>query len=84
MFLLPSSTSVPNHLDVHESFAEYADSKKRFLDFRDEDDWMFLNYDEDLVRVLESECPGRVGFFSVTPPSTVDGQSQHKGFFRCR
>ena len=71
----------PNHLDVHESFAEYADSKKKIFRFQDEDDWTFLNYDEDLVRVLESECPGRVGFFSVTPPNTVNGQSQHKWAF---
>ena len=55
----------PNHLDIHESFEEYVESKKNVFRFQSKRDWTFLNYDECITRVLASQCPGRTGFFSL-------------------
>lgn len=67
----------PNHLDIHESFQEYAASKKNIFRFQTRDDWAFLNYDEPGVRAMAHECPGNTGFFSLTPPDAKipDGRS---------
>lgn len=57
----------PNHLDIHENFTEYVESKKNIFRFQAGNDWAFLNYDDPLLRQMADECPGHTGFFSLAP-----------------
>lgn len=56
----------PNHLDVHDSFEDYVEAKKRIFKFQGSGDWCVLNLDDPLTSSIASECPGHVGFFTLS------------------
>ncbi|HHV94738.1 MAG TPA: UDP-N-acetylmuramoyl-L-alanine--D-glutamate ligase [Firmicutes bacterium] len=59
----------PNHLDVHKTMEAYIEAKRRILTFQQPGDCAVLNYDNDITRLLASQCPGRVYYFSrLTEP----------------
>lgn len=61
----------PNHLDVHESMAEYVESKKRIFRFQDSRDTLIVNMDNDLTAGFAAEAVGRVRGFSVRGEQAV-------------
>jgi UDP-N-acetylmuramoylalanine--D-glutamate ligase len=63
----------PNHLDVHRSMEAYIAAKRHIFTFQGPDDYVILNYDNEATRLLASECPGQVFFFSrlQEPPRGV-------------
>ncbi|MHB9144633.1 MAG: UDP-N-acetylmuramoyl-L-alanine--D-glutamate ligase [Symbiobacteriia bacterium] len=54
----------PNHLDIHESMAEYTEAKKNIFRFQGPADAAVLNWDRPETRAMGAECPGRVYWFS--------------------
>lgn len=58
----------PNHLDVHASFAEYFEAKKRIFRFQGPGDALVVNADEEPVAGCAREAPGRVAWFSRRGP----------------
>ena len=54
----------PNHLDIHKSFEEYIDAKKKIFENQNENDIVVLNYDNDITRRLSNFANGKVKFFS--------------------
>jgi len=67
----------PNHLDVHESFAEYAAAKAGIYKFQRPGDACVLNADRPETRAAARDCPAGVAFFSqceaVRPGAYLDG-----------
>lgn len=57
----------PNHLDIHDSFEDYVNAKRRIYRFQNKDNWCILNFDDPITRKMLSECPGNVGLFSLRP-----------------
>lgn len=55
----------PNHLDIHDSYDEYVDSKKNIYRAQGERDTCILNLDDPATREMAPECAGQVGFFSL-------------------
>ncbi len=55
----------PNHLDRHKNLADYVDAKKTIIRYQKEDDYAILNYDDPILRKWESECKGKVLWFSL-------------------
>ena len=62
----------PNHLDIHSSFEEYVEAKKNIFRFQREQDWCILNMDDPVTCSMASECPGRVGYFSLSPKAAEE------------
>lgn len=56
----------PNHLDIHDSYEEYVEAKKRIYRFQESGDWCFLNRDDGVTYGFAGECPGGVGYFTVS------------------
>ena len=54
----------PNHLDIHKSYQEYIEAKKRIFAFQNVKDILVLNYDNDITREMKKEAKSRVIFFS--------------------
>ncbi|MCM1296960.1 MAG: UDP-N-acetylmuramoyl-L-alanine--D-glutamate ligase [Muribaculaceae bacterium] len=54
----------PNHLDRHKDMAEYINAKKNIFLHQGPTDRVVLNWDNELTRVLASETPGQVTYFS--------------------
>jgi len=54
----------PNHLDIHSSYEEYIDSKRKIFENQNENGIVVLNYDNDITRKLASFVNGKVKFFS--------------------
>lgn len=54
----------PNHLDVHKSYEEYIECKKKIFKNQTEKGIVVLNYDNDVTRYFASEANGKVIFFS--------------------
>jgi len=54
----------PNHLDIHSSYEEYIDAKKKIFENQDENGIVVLNYDNEITRKLASYANGKVKFFS--------------------
>ena len=67
----------PNHLDVHESFAEYAAAKTSIYRFQRPGDACVFNADRPETRAAARDCPAGVAFFSqreaVRPGAYLDG-----------
>lgn len=55
----------PDHLDWHGSFENYKNSKKKIFKNQDKNDYVILNYDDEIVRNFEKEINSKVVFFSV-------------------
>jgi len=54
----------PNHLDIHSSYEEYIEAKKKIFENQDENGIVVLNYDNEITKKLASEANGKVKFFS--------------------
>lgn len=57
----------PNHLDIHESYEDYVEAKKRIFRFQAKDDWCVLNLDDPISREMAGEGPGRAAYFTLDP-----------------
>ncbi|MGI6643192.1 MAG: Mur ligase family protein [Bacillota bacterium] len=55
----------PNHLDVHDSFQDYVQAKKRIYQFQNREDWCILNQDDPITGAMVGECPGNTARFST-------------------
>lgn len=58
----------PNHLDRHNSMAEYISAKSHILTHQSSQDIAVMNRDDPLVRKLFPEIKGRLLTFGLTPP----------------
>jgi len=54
----------PDHLDRHHSMENYIAMKERVFVNQTNDDYIVLNYDDAIVRGMESKVPSKVFFFS--------------------
>jgi len=54
----------PNHLDIHSSYEEYIDAKKKIFENQTESGIVVLNYDNEITRKLASLANGKVKLFS--------------------
>lgn len=54
----------PNHLDIHSSYEEYIDAKRKIFENQNENGIIVLNYDNEITRKLASFVNGKVKFFS--------------------
>lgn len=54
-----------DHLNRYNNFQEYIDDKKLIFKFQKEKDYLFLNYDEEILRDLSKEAASRIYFYST-------------------
>lgn len=55
----------PDHLDRHKSMLRYIEAKKNIFKNQTADDYLILNYDDEIVRNLAMSANSQVVFFSV-------------------
>jgi UDP-N-acetylmuramoylalanine--D-glutamate ligase len=63
----------PDHLDRYKTVAEYLDAKKRIYMNQTKDDWLILNYGDDVLRKIASEAQSRVLFFNKDASEAGEG-----------
>ena len=54
----------PNHLNIHKDYEEYINAKKNIFKYQNKDDYIILNYDNDITRNCAKEAKSKVIFFS--------------------
>ena len=54
----------PNHLNIHKDYQEYINAKKNIFKHQNKDDYIILNYDNDITRNCAREAKSKVIFFS--------------------
>ena len=54
----------PDHLDRHGTMESYRDAKARIFENQLEDDYLVLNYDDEIVNKLGANAKGKVRYFS--------------------
>ena len=54
----------PNHLNIHKDYEEYINAKKNIFKYQNKDDYIILNYDNDITRNCAREAKSKVIFFS--------------------
>ena len=54
----------PNHLNIHKDYEEYINAKKNIFKYQNKDDYIILNYDNDITRNCAKETKSKVIFFS--------------------
>ena len=54
----------PNHLNIHKDYEEYINAKKNIFKHQNENDYIILNYDNDITRNCAKEAKSKVIFFS--------------------
>ena len=54
----------PNHLNIHKDYQEYINAKKNIFKYQNKDDYIILNYDNDITRNCAKEAKSKVIFFS--------------------
>ena len=54
----------PDHLDRHYSMERYVDAKARILENQQPEDYVILNYDDMLTRMLATQAKAQVIYFS--------------------
>jgi len=54
----------PNHLDVHKSYEEYIHAKESIWRYQNANDFIVLNYDDELTRAMADRVPSQVVYFS--------------------
>ena len=54
----------PNHLNIHKDYQEYINAKKNIFKHQNKDDYIILNYDNDITRNCAKEAKSKVIFFS--------------------
>lgn len=61
-----------DHLDYHESWQEYAKTKKKLFDGLNEDAWAVINQDDEQGKFMALDCPAQIIDFSFKKPITYD------------
>lgn len=61
-----------DHLDYHESWQEYAKTKKKLFDGLDQDAWAVINQDDEQGKYMALDCPARIIDFSFNKTITYD------------
>lgn len=54
----------PNHLNIHKDYQEYIEAKKNIFKYQNENDFVVLNYDNEITRKCAKEAKAQVIFFS--------------------
>lgn len=54
----------PNHLDVHASYQEYIHAKENIWRYQSADDYIVLNFDDELTKGMATRVPSQAVFFS--------------------
>ncbi len=54
----------PNHLNIHKDYEEYIDAKKTIFKYQNENDYLVLNYDNEITRACRKEARSKVTYFS--------------------
>ncbi|MFA6437444.1 MAG: UDP-N-acetylmuramoyl-L-alanine--D-glutamate ligase [Candidatus Paceibacterota bacterium] len=54
---------LPDHLNRHNNFQSYVDSKKIIFKYQNKNDILILNYDDPITRSFEKEAKGKVIYF---------------------
>ncbi|MGN1297523.1 MAG: UDP-N-acetylmuramoyl-L-alanine--D-glutamate ligase [Clostridia bacterium] len=54
----------PNHLNIHKDYQEYIEAKKNIFKYQNENDFVVLNYDNEITRKCAKEANSQVIFFS--------------------
>lgn len=54
----------PNHLDDHNNFQDYINTKKSLLKYQDDNDFSVLNYDNEITRKISDDYISEAFFFS--------------------
>ena len=54
----------PNHLNIHKDYQEYIDAKKNIFKYQNENDYLILNYDNEITRTCKNEAKSKVTYFS--------------------
>ena len=54
----------PNHLNIHKDYEEYIDAKKTIFKYQNENDYLVLNYDNEITRACRKEAKSKVTYFS--------------------
>ena len=54
----------PNHLNIHKDYQEYIDAKKTIFKYQNENDYLVLNYDNEITRKCGKEAKSKVTYFS--------------------
>lgn len=57
----------PDHLNRHKTMEAYVACKAKLVNNQTENDYVVLNYDDELTRKLSLESPGKKLFFSKEP-----------------
>ncbi len=55
---------LPDHLNRYKSFEDYIEDKKLIFKFQDSKDYLFLNFDDELLVSLVPEIKSRIYFYS--------------------
>lgn len=61
-----------DHLDYHESWQEYAKTKKKLFDGLNEDAWAVINQDDEQGKFMALDCPAHIIDFSFKKAITYD------------
>ena len=54
----------PNHLNIHKDYEEYIDAKKNIFKYQNENDYLILNYDNEITRACKTQSKSKVIYFS--------------------
>lgn len=55
----------PDHLDWHENFRNYIKAKKKIFKNQNKEDYLILNYDDEILREFKDEAKGNIIWFSI-------------------
>lgn len=55
----------PDHIDRHKTMENYIKAKAKIFRNQTPEDYAVLNYEDQVIRNMAHECPGKVIFFSV-------------------
>ena len=61
-----------DHLDYHESWQEYAKTKKKLFDGLNQDAWAVINQDDEQGKYMALDCPAQIIDFSFKKTITYD------------
>ena len=54
----------PNHLNIHKDYNEYIEAKKTIFKYQNENDYLILNYDNEITRNCKKQANSKVIYFS--------------------
>ena len=54
----------PNHLNIHKDYNEYIEAKKNIFKHQNEDDYLILNYDNEITKNCIKDARSKVIYFS--------------------